>query len=273
MALAAVLAAAAACGGGGDSGGGDDAAAPPSSAAGAVTTAPGPSTAPSTTAAAAATLTLRVTDVRLINSEESDSGLRILLPGGTASATVTLTGLPSPNRVVSVCQADSLDRRMGTAVCRMPGNGEAVTLPLGPAASGVEIVQAGTSSAGPGGNVTALDDISIRYSASSRELSVRLPQIASGDSGGRPTFALTPAGTTGAYRGVLTWTVIQVFGGTPSNAQLEVVQSGAVANQAQSNAADVRLNGSVSPGADAAIRVANTGTSALITPKLSLLLP
>ena len=72
---------------------------------------------------------------------------------------------------------------------------------------------------------------------------------------------------------MLTWSVIQVFGGTPSNGQLEVVQSGAVAKQAQSNAADVRLDGSVTPGAEAAIRVSNIGTSARVTPKLSLLLP
>jgi hypothetical protein len=67
--------------------------------------------------------------------------------------------------------------------------------------------------------------------------------------------------------------VIQVFGGTPSSAQLELVQSGAVTKQAQSNAADVRLEGTVTPGAEGAVRVSNTGTSALVTPKLSLLLP
>jgi hypothetical protein len=269
------LTVAAACGGGGDDAADDDI------DAGAPTTAAGPATTaasvPTTTAGStvpAATVTLKVTDIRLINSEESDSGMRILLPAGVASASVTVTGLPNPNRVISVCQANDLDRRMSTGACRTPANGEAVNVNLGSAATGVELVQVGVSAAGPEGNSTALGDVTIRYAASSRELSVRLPQIAGGDSGGgRPTFALTPAGTTGAYRAQLNWTIIPVFGGTDSRGRLEVVRGDTVANQANSTASEAKIDGTLSPPGEAAIRIQNVGTAAMVTPKLTLLLP
>jgi hypothetical protein len=259
---------AAACGG--DGGGADD-----DVGAGVSTTTP--SSAPSTTAAATGPrtdLTLRITDLRLENSEESDNGVRILLPDGVTTASVTLAGLPSPNRVISVCQARELDRRLSTAVCRQPASGEAVTVALGAEASGVEIVQAGLSSSGPEGNATTLGDVTIRYAASSREVDVRLSQIPAGEAGARPSFSLTPAGTTGAYRAALTWTVIQVFGGTPSNAQLELVRGGNVVDSAQSGGLQVQLNGTMTPpGGDAAVRVQNVGPSALVGPKLDMLLP
>ena len=261
---------AAACGGGGD-GDGDIAAATTTAAP--ATTASVPATAGGTTVPATS-LTLRITDIRLLNSEESDNAVRILLPAGVTTASVTVAGLPSPNRVISVCQADDLDRRLSTAACRMPASGEAVNVALGTAAKGVEIVQAGVSGSGPEGNTTNLGEVTIRYAASSREVSVRLSQIAGGESGARPTFALTPAGSSGAYQARVTWTVIQVFGGTPSNAQLELVQGGNVANKAEGGGLEVRLSGSVSPpGGEAAIRVQNLGSSALVSPKLALTLP
>ncbi len=269
--LATVLAASvvlAGCGGGGD----DDSAAedtPDSTAA--VTTVPVATTAAGPTIPSTE-LTLRVTDVRLVNSEESDNGLRILLPAGIANASVTLSGVPSPNRIISVCQARDLDRRMGGAACRMPANGEGVTVNLGSTASGVEIVQAGVSGPGPEGNSAALDEIVVRYTASSREVNVRLPQIA-GDSGTRPTFAMTPTSTDGAYRATLTWRVIPVFGGTPASGQLELLRDGAPTQNATSGA-EVRLSGTVSPPTgNLAVRISNLGTSALVEPKLNLLLP
>ena len=269
------LTAAAACGGGG--GGEDDAA--DDIDAGAPTTAAGPSTTvgvPTTagTTVPPTTLTLKVTDVRLINSEESDSGMRILLPRGVATASVTLTGVPSPNRVISVCQANDLERRLTTAACRMPANGEAVNVALGSAATGVEIVQVGVSGSGPDANTTALGDVTISYAASSRELSARLPQIAGGESGGgRASFTLTPASSSGAYRAALNWTVIQVFGGSDSRARLELVQGANVANQANSTGSEARLEGTVSPPGEAAIRIQNVGTAAMVSPRLTVLLP
>jgi hypothetical protein len=260
---------AAGCGGGGD--GGDAVATTPSTAA--PTTVPVASTAPGTTVAATS-LTLRITDVRLLNSEESDNAVRILLPAGTTSASVTLTGLPSPNQAIRVCQARELDRRFEGAACRTPASGEAVTVALGAAASGVEIVQVGVTGTGVAGNSATIPEATIRYAASSREVNVRLPQIAAGETGGRPTFGLTPASADGAYRAALSWMVIPVFGGSPSNGQLELVQGGNVANKADSTAADVRLNGNVpAPVGDAAIRVQNIGASAMVTPKLTVLLP
>src|SRR5436853_4703500 len=84
-------------GGGGDSGG-DDINGPTATTA-AVSTAPVATTAPGPTVPST-NFTLRITEVRLVNSEESDSGMRMLLPAGVASAAVTLTGLPTPNQVI-----------------------------------------------------------------------------------------------------------------------------------------------------------------------------
>ncbi len=264
--------AAAGCGGNGDDdveiGGGEDTAT--TAAAGATTAVP---TTGAGTTVAPTSLTLRITQVQLVNSEESDNGMRVLLPAGVSTASVTLSGLPSPNRVISVCQARQLEGRMSGATCRMPAGGEAVTVTLGDAASGVEIVQVGVSGAGPTGNATTLDEVVIRYTSSSREVNARLPQIASGESAGRPSFGLAPPSTDGSYRATLTYMVIPVFGGTPTNAQLELVQGGNVTNQAQSSG-EVRLSGNVAPpGGEAAIRAQNLGSAALVAPKLNLLLP
>jgi len=262
-----MMATAAGCGGSG--GGGVEAGGTPSSTA-AATTVPVPSTAAGTTVPAA-NLTLRVTEVHLVNSEESDNGLRVLLPAGVATASVTLTGLPTPNRVISVCQAKDLDSRLSGAACKTPANGEAVTVALGSAAAGVEIVQVGVTGSGAAGNSATLDDLTVRYAASSREVKARLPQIAAGE---RPAFSLTPASTDGAYRAALTWSVIPVFGGTPSNGQLELLDGANVANKAQGGGAGVQLNGNVSPPVGTvAIRLQNIGDAALVTPKLTVVLP
>ncbi len=261
----AMAVAAAGCGGGGGDSGSD------ASTTVAPTSAPVATTAPGTTLPSAS-LTLRINEVRLINSEESDSGMRVLLPAGVASASVTLTGLPTPNQVISVCQARELDNRMTGAFCRTPANGEAVTVPLGAAATGIEVVQVGLAGPAPAGNSALLDEVNVRYAASSREMSVRLPQIAA-ENGGRPTFRLTPASADGAYRAMLSWTSIPVFGGNVTSGRLELLQGGNVANQAQGGA-DTRLTGKVAPPVgDVAIRVLNAGGGALVSPKLTLLLP
>ncbi len=263
----AMAAAAAACGA--KSGSGVDAGGPSSTSVAATTVAV-PSTVAGTTVPPS-NLTLRVTEVHLVNSEESDSGMRILLPAGVATASVTLTGLPSPNQVISVCQARGLDSRLTGAACRTPANDEAVNVTLGAAASGVEIVQVGVNGSGPGANTARLDAVVIRYAASSRELNVRLPQIAAGE---QPAFALTPAGSGGSYRAALTWTVIPVFGGTASSGQVQLLQNGSVASQAQGGAAGVQLEGTVpAPAGDVSIRLQNIGEAALVSPKLAALLP
>jgi hypothetical protein len=259
----------AAAGCGSDNGAGNGGGSP--SATAATTTVPvstgGGTTVPPTN------LTLRITDVHLVVSEESDRGMRVLLPAGVTTASVTLTGVPSPSRVISVCQAQDLEGEMSGAVCRTPASGEAVTVALGAVAKGVEVVHAAVPGSGSTANSVALDDVTIRYSAPSREVNVRLPQVAAGDAGGRPTFGLTPASADGAYRATFTWRVIQVFGGTPSNGQLEVLEGGKVINQGQGGG-EVRLNGNApTPGADVAIRVQNLGPSLLVSPKLTALLP
>jgi hypothetical protein len=266
-----MTAVAAGCGGGG----GDDVDTdvepaperPPLSTIAVPTTAPGGTTVPATN------LTLRLTDVRVANSEESDSGMRILLPAGVATASVTVNGLPSPNRVISVCQARELDRRLSGAACRTPANGEAVTVSLGSAATGVEIAQVGVSGSGPGGNLTTLSDVTVRYAASSREVSLRLQEIAGSEEGGRPTFTMTPAGS-GSYRAQLNWKIIPVFGGTDNRGRLELVQGSAVVTQDESANTQAQLNGTAPAGAtDLGIRIRNIGTAAMVTPQLTATFP
>jgi hypothetical protein len=218
-------------------------------------------------------LTLRLTDVRVTNSEESDSGMRVLLPAGVATASVTVNGLPTPNAVISVCQANELDRRLSGAACRRPANGEAVTVNLGSAAKGVEIAQVGLSASGPGGNITTLSDVTIRYAASSREVSLRLQEVAGGDAGGQPTFTMTPAGT-GSYRAQLNWKIIPVFGGTDSRGRLELLQGGNVAAQNEGANTQAQLTGTVPAGAaDVALRIRNVGAAAMVTPQLTATFP
>jgi hypothetical protein len=258
---------AAGCGGGDgdDACPGDDPTAAPTTAA-VATTAPAP-TGPATE------LTLRIADVRLLNSEESDNAMRVLLPPGVASASVTLTGLPSPNRVISVCQAQELDRRMNAPACRQPADGEAVTVTLGSAASGVEILQLGVAGPGPEGSSAFLSEVVVRYSASSRAVNARLAQIASGDTGTRPTFSLSPPGADGAFRATVNWSAIPVFGGTATGAVIEVVRDGSTL-QSQSGGAGLSISGTVPPPVgNAAIRVQNDGSAALVGPRLELLLP
>lgn len=262
-----------ACGGGGDSG--DDAdigAGPDSTAAPASTTPAVPTTSPGTTVAPTS-LTFRMTDVQVANSEESDSGMRILLPAGVTTASVTVNGLPSPNRVISVCQARELDKRMSGAACRKPANGEAVTVTLGSAATGVEVAQVGVSGSGPEGNITNLSDVTIRYAASSRAASLRLQEIAGSNAGGRPTFSMIPGGT-GTYRATLNWKIIQVFGGTDSRGRLEAVQGDNAINQAEGTNTQAELNGTVPAGAgEVGIRIGNVGTAAMVTPELTATFP
>jgi hypothetical protein len=265
-----MTAVAAGCGGsGGDDTEGDIEAAPerPPLSTSAVPTTSGGTTVPATN------LTLRLTDVRVTNSEESDSGMRVLLPAGVATASVTVNGLPSPNRVISVCQAKELERRLSGAVCRTPANGEAVTVTLGSAATGVEIAQVGVSGSGAAGNITALSDVTISYAASSREVRLRLQEVAGSDAGGQPAITLTPAGS-GMYRAQLTWRIIQVFGGTDSRGRLELVQGANVINQGDGANTQAELNGTAPAGAgDLAIRIRNIGTAAMVTPQLTATFP
>ena len=239
----------------------------------ATTSVPVPSTAGGTTVPPT-NLTLRITDVRLAISEESDRGLRVLLPAGVTTASVTLSGIPSGNRLISVCQAQDLDGEASGAACRTPASGEAVTVTLGAAAKGVEVIHAASASTGSATASFTLDEVTIRYAASSREVNARLPQMAPGEAGGRPTFSLTPPSADGAYRATFSWKVIAAFGGTPNTGQLEVLDGERVVNQTQGSL-EVRINGNVpSPGANVAIRVQNqVGSSLLVTPKLSALLP
>jgi hypothetical protein len=257
--------------GGGDGGDDTDIGAGPDSTT-ATTTAAVATTAPGTTLAPTS-LTFRMADVRVVNSEESDSGMRVLLPAGVATASVTVNGLPSPNRVISVCQARELDRRMSGAACRTPANGEAVTVALGSAATGVEIAQVGATGSGAQGNITTLSEVTIRYSASSREVNLRLQEIAGSDEGGRPTFSMTPAGS-GSYRATLNWKIIPVFGGTDSRGQLEAVQGNTAINSADGSNTQAQLTGTApAGGGEIAIRIRNIGDAAMVTPQLTATFP
>ena len=262
-----IVLALAACGSDGDSASDDL-----DSSQAATTTAPVPTTVGGTTVPPT-NLTLRITDLRLVISEETNRGVRVLLPAGVTSASVTLPEIASPNRVVSICQTQDLNAVMSAAACRTPTGSEPVTVALGSAARGVEIIHLATPTAGPGNNTFTVKEVQISYAASSREINVRLPQIDAGDAAGRPTFALSPASADGRYRATFAWQVIPSFGGTPSQGQLEVVRGGGAVAQGQGSP-EVQINGTApAPVADLAVRATNLGTSLLVSPVLNLLLP
>ena len=88
-----------------------------------------------------------------------------------------------------------------------------------------------------------------------------------------PPSPSTPSGT-GAYRAMVNWKIIPVFGGTDSRGQLEAVQGGNAINQSESNNTQVQLNGTApSGGGEVALRLRNIGTAAMVTPELTATLP
>lgn len=226
--------------------------------------------APATSAppTAAGSVTLSITDLRLINSEESDNALRVLVESAAPELTVTMTGVPSPNRVILVCPANDLGRRTAAASgCVTPASGEAVKVPHGTDSKGVEIVQAGVSSAGAAGNSTAIGEIAISYPATSRQVQIRLPPLQQGESGGRPTFRMTPVGP-GTYQATAAFTA--ALGG-PGEAELTLVTGSATTNMARG--AGPTLSGTLSPPAEASFRLRNSGSVALTALTLTAQFP
>lgn len=213
----------------------------------ATTTLPFPSTVP------AGSVTLRATDVRLFNSEESDNAFRVLFESAASEVTVVLGGLPSPNRVVFVCPATELERRVPAAGCVTPADGERVKVPHRPDRRGVEVVQVGVAGTGAQGNSTTVGQIAITYPPSSREVRLRLPPLAPGDAGGAPSFTLSPAGP-GAYRATATWS-----GG--GNAEMTFTVGSNVSRAEGPPGA--QTTGSVSPPVEGTVRIRNTSPSTL----------
>jgi hypothetical protein len=224
-----------------------------------------PTSAPPTTPAA---VTLSITDLRLINSEESDNALRILVESAAPELTVTVTGVPSPNRVILVCPANELARRTAPATgCVTPASGEAVKVPHGEANKGVEIVQVGVSGAGAAGNSTAIGEVTISYPATSRQVQFRLPPLPPGDAGRPPSFRMTPAGA-GAYQATAAFTPAV---GNQGEAELTLVTGSATTNQARGSGPS--LSGNLNPPVEATIRLRNSGSVALTALTLTAQFP
>lgn len=223
----------------------------------------------STTAAAAGNVTLSLTGVRLVNSEESDNALRVLFDSAAADVSVTLTGIPSPNRVVLVCPAAELDRPVrAQGGCATPSSGETVKVAHGSAYKGVEVVQVGVAGTGPAANSTTVGEITVAYPATSREVRLRLPPLREGESGGRPSLRMSPVGS-GAYRASATWSST---GGGTGEAELVLVAGSSTVSRARGGPGSM-LNGNLSPPAEATYRFGNTGSVPLLTPTLTLLFP
>jgi len=135
-----------------------------------------PAPAAPTTTGALGDVTLLITDLRFVNSEESDNAFRALVDSPVPDLTVKVTGVPTPNRVILVCPVNELAQRSAPAsACVTPESGVATRVPHGPLYKGVEVVQVGVSGAGPGGNSTAIGEIAITYPATSRNVQFRLP--------------------------------------------------------------------------------------------------
>ena len=213
-------------------------------------------------------MTLRANDVRLVNSEESDNAFRALFDSATSEVTVVLTGVPSPNRVVFVCPATELERRVPTAGCVTPADGEPVTVAHSAERRGVEVVQVGVAGTGPAASSIAVRQISIRYVPTSREVRLRLPPLRQGEAGGVPSFTLSPPGP-GTYRASATWTAT---GGTGTGTAELTVTVGTNVNRSEGPSGAL-TQGNVSPPAEGTVRVRNTGSSTLTALTLTVLFP
>lgn len=238
----------------------------PATKATSTTSSPVPTTAgPATTSiagAASGRVTFRARDVQLSNSEESDNGLRVLIQSPDAEVVVVLRGIPSPNRVVFVCPATELERRVPAPGCLTPAAGEAVRVAHAPDRRGVEVVQVGT--VGGGGNSSLLGEVAITYTPVSREVQLRLPPVPPGE--GAPSFVLTPAGA-GRYRASANWP----DGGATTIALTMTVGTKVVAQIEGSSAS--KLDGDVSPPAEGVLRLRNPGSTTLSGLTVSALFP
>lgn len=243
---------------------------------GGTTTAPTspPLTAPTLTTRPGTTgdsVTLTITDLRLVNSEESDNGLRVFMDtaGAPPDVAVVLTGgVPSPNRTIRVCPAVELETRVSAPGCATPASGEVVKVPHLPNYRGVEIVQVGVAAAGPGANSTAVGEIAITFPAATRQVRVRLPAVSAGDAGGRPAFKLTPPGP-GSYRASAQWAPTATGTG---EAELTLTTPTSTVSRAQGGPG-TSLTGNLSPTGEAVIRFRNTGAAALTRVVLTVLFP
>jgi hypothetical protein len=214
-------------------------------------------------------VTLLVNNVRLVNSEESDNGFRILVDSAASDVSVLLTGIPSPNRTIFVCPATELDRRAPTRECATPETGEPARVPHSATHKGVEVVQVGVTGTGPAAGTTAVSAIAVTYTPTSREVRLRLPPLRAGTAGEAASFRLSPAGSgAGEYRATATWMV----GGAPGTAEIALVAGSRVA--AQSNGGPgVALTGTLPPPAEATLRVKNTGSTTLTALTITALFP
>jgi hypothetical protein len=211
---------------------------------------------------AGGTVTLRATDVRLFNSEESDNAFRALVESPASELSVVLSGLPSPNRVVLVCPATELERRVGVPGCITPGSGEAVKVPHRPDRRGVEVVQVGVAGSGAAGNSIVVPQVAITFTPASREVRLRLPPLRPGEGG--PSFTLSPAGP-GTYRATANWTA------GAGAAELTFTAGTNVSRSEGSPGAQIM--GSVSPAVEGTLAIRNTGSSTLSGVTATVLFP
>ena len=233
-------------------------------------TAPTLSTRPGGTVAGD-TVTLTISDLRLVNSEESDNGLRVFLDsaGPTPEVTVILTGVPSPNRTIRVCPAVELERRIGVPGCVTPAGGEAVKVPHLPNYRGLEIVQVGVVTTGVGANTYALGEIAVTFPAATREVRMRLPPLAAGDGSGRPTtLRMTPTAT-GSYRANARWT-----GTAAGTGEIDLTLNTPTSTVSQARGGPgTSLTGNLSPPGEAFVRFRNAGSTTLSNVLLTVQFP
>lgn len=214
-------------------------------------------------------MTLTITELRLINSEESDNALRVLVESPVPELTVKVTGVPTPNRVILVCPSNDIQPRTAIpgSACVTPASGEAVRVPHGATYKGVEIVQVGVSGSGAAGNSTAISEITIGYPATSRQVQFRLPPLQQGEAGGRPAFRMTPVGP-GAYQATAAFTA--ALGG-PAEAELTLVAGSSTINTARGPGPS--LSGNLSPPVEATLRLRNSGSVTLTALTLTAQFP
>lgn len=215
-------------------------------------------------------VTFHAYNVTLQNSEESDQGLRILVDSPDTTIHVRLKGgVPSSNKVVSVCPVVDMNKLSPGSTCAFPSNGEKVEIPHGSKYLGAEVFLLGL--APDGTNQITIDDIQVGYKAASGAVRVKTPPIAKSagasackDNACNPFFEMTPQLT-----GTLTAVATHEGNGT---AQLSILAGDVAAHSYSATGTpyttidfmeggfQLKVSGKIYSAEEAALALQNTGT-------------
>jgi hypothetical protein len=222
---------------------------------------PKPSADASPEKVATARTTFTANNVTLWNSEEKDLGFRVIFDSEDPTVSVRLRGVPSDNKVVSVCPIRGLTKVSPGNTCVQPSNTERVDIRHATRFDGVEVLLLGT--APNGGERLNLGQIQVMYNgpATGAETTVKTPPILKPPNGKpcknntcNPTFQVSPANT-GRLRATTSFL-------GEGRAQL-ALESGEATVDSRQGAGDLRVSGRITANGSPLVALRNTGSRTL----------